>query len=53
MATDDPVETAVSGWLASRDHRETMLTESFLETGVGVAIGGDGAVYFTQLFRTP
>jgi len=51
--TDDPVQAAVSGWLASPGHRETMLTGSYLETGVGVAIGDDGVVYFTQLFRTP
>jgi len=49
----DPVRTAVEGWLRSRDHRELLLAAEFEETGIGVAIDAEGAVFFTQLFLTP
>ena len=51
--SEDPVRTAVESWLKSRDHRELLLTPEFRETGIGVAVDAEGAVYFTQLFLTP
>jgi uncharacterized protein YkwD len=53
LGAEDAVRTAVDSWLASERHRETMLTAGFRETGVGVAVDDEGALYFTQLFLTP
>ena len=41
---------AVEGWLNSREHRATMLSDKFTETGVGVAQSDDGKTYVTQEF---
>jgi len=49
----DPVRTAVESWLKSRSHRKLLLSPEFRETGIGVAVDDEGAVYFTQLFLTP
>lgn len=46
----DPVATAVRGWLASDGHRTSMLDPSFRQSGMGVAIGPDRTVFFTQVF---
>ena len=51
--SEDPVRTAVESWLKSRGHRELLLSPEFRETGIGVAVDDEGAVYFTQLFLTP
>jgi uncharacterized protein YkwD len=51
--TDDPVATAISGWLDSPGHRGLLLSPEFSESAVGVAVAGDGTVYFTQLFLEP
>jgi uncharacterized protein YkwD len=45
----DPAATALHGWIASRTHREN-LEGPYELTGVGVARGADGGVYFTQIF---
>lgn len=46
---DDPVRTAVNGWMQSEGHRRNILTPEFRSTGVGV--WRDGATYyFTQIF---
>jgi uncharacterized protein YkwD len=50
---EDPVTSAVAGWMRSRGHRENILTPDYVETGVGVAIDGEDRFYFTQVFRTP
>jgi uncharacterized protein YkwD len=47
---DDPVRSAVDGWVASPGHRENLLDPGVRETGVGIAVDEDGALYFTQLF---
>lgn len=41
---------AIQGWLKSATHRETMLSDKFEETGVGVARASDGSLYVTQDF---
>jgi uncharacterized protein YkwD len=41
---------AVSGWMKSKGHRRHILDPVFRETGVGVARGSDGSIYFTQMF---
>lgn len=43
-------ERAVEGWLSSREHRATMLSDKFTETGVGVAQSDDGKTYVTEDF---
>ncbi len=52
FGVDDPVATAIESWLNSPEHRELLLSPLFLETGVGVAVDDEGAIYFTQLFLT-
>jgi uncharacterized protein YkwD len=49
----DPARTAVYGWMTSPGHRENILNAHYIETGVGVALGEDGFLYFTQVFRQP
>ena len=51
--SEDPFRTAVESWLKSRGHREHLLSPEFQETGIGVAIDDEGAIYFTQLFLAP
>lgn len=41
---------ATQGWLKSATHRDTMLSDKFAETGVGVARAADGSFYVTQDF---
>jgi len=41
---------ALEGWLKSAEHRATLLSDKFTETGVGVAHSDDGNTYVTQDF---
>ncbi|UCF67210.1 MAG: CAP domain-containing protein [Acidobacteriota bacterium] len=50
---DDAIDRAVEAWLSSSGHRRNILDAAVTHTGVGVAIGDDGALYFTQLFVIP
>ena len=50
---DDPVAQALEAWMGSRSHRKNILTEGFIETGVGIAVNEKGMFYFTQLFVEP
>jgi uncharacterized protein YkwD len=43
-------QRAVEGWLNSREHRATMLSDRFTETGVGIAQSDDGKTYVTEDF---
>ena len=43
-------EHAIGGWLNNTEHRATMLSDKFTETGVGVAQSDDGKTYVTQDF---
>ncbi|MEZ5425932.1 MAG: CAP domain-containing protein [Pyrinomonadaceae bacterium] len=48
---DDPVESAVVGWMKSASHRQNLLSNKWKESGVGVALAPDGKTYyFTQVF---
>lgn len=49
---DDPVATAVAGWLQSQGHRENIENENYTETGIGIVKGPGDAYYFTQIFVT-
>jgi uncharacterized protein YkwD len=51
---EDPVASALAGWMASAGHRENILDPTFTHTGVGVAMDLDeGAFVVTQLFLRP
>jgi uncharacterized protein YkwD len=45
----ETVRAAVSGWLGSRGHRESIVGR-YDVTGVGIARGARGAHYYTQIF---
>ena len=45
----DPVETAVAGWIKSENHHQNMIGDFDL-TGIGVAKNKQGEYYFTQIF---
>jgi uncharacterized protein YkwD len=47
---DDPVGKAVELWLDSPSHRRNLLSETWKESAVGVAVAEDGSYYFTQVF---
>ena len=48
---DDPVATAVDGWMNSSGHRANILRASFTHTGMGVAYDATtGRYFFTQEF---
>lgn len=46
----DPEQKAVTSWLNSPSHRRNMLSQQWKEAAIGVAVGDDGAYYFTQVF---
>lgn len=49
---NDPASLAIEKWLASPAHRRNMLGNSWQRSAIGVAVGQDGAYYFTQVFIT-
>ena len=46
----DPIAKAVDLWLNSPSHKNNLLSASWKESAVGVAITEDGSYYFTQVF---
>jgi uncharacterized protein YkwD len=46
----DPPAVALNSWKNSTGHNNNMLNSTYNVTGIGVAISGNGTVYFTQLF---
>jgi len=48
----DPIEMAVKLWMESTSHRHNLLSDSWKESAVGVAIAADGSYYLTQVFLT-
>ncbi len=50
MGIRNPVGAAVRAWMESPGHRRNMLDRSVGETGVGIAVRGDGKLYFVQEF---
>jgi uncharacterized protein YkwD len=49
---NDPAKRAFDGWLRSPAHRRA-IEDNFSVTGVGVALGDRGALYFTQIYVRP
>lgn len=47
----NPLQTAVTGWMNSKGHRENILND-FSETGMGIAFDKKGTFYVTQLFAS-
>jgi uncharacterized protein YkwD len=47
---NDPASLAIQKWLKSPSHRRNILGGGWERSAVGVAIGDDGAYYFTQVF---
>ena len=50
---DQTVAVVLSAWMASPGHRDNILRPSFDRVGVGVALGGSGAKYYTAVFAGP
>ncbi len=48
----DPSGFAVQRWMGSPKHRSNILSSQFTRTGIGVARGADGSIYFTQVFMS-
>jgi len=48
----DPVDKAVTDWMASSGHRVNIMNPTFTETGVGIS-EKDGVYYFTEVFARP
>lgn len=46
----NPVAASLHGWMESPGHRSNILEPDFRLTAVGVWIGSDGTVYFTEIF---
>lgn len=46
-------QEAVSGWVASPPHRESIMDSRLTETGVAVARASNGGLYFCQVFGRP
>lgn len=47
---DNPDQMAVEKWLNSTSHRRNMLSPTWRESAIGVAVTPDGTYYFTQVF---
>lgn len=50
---DDPVATAVRGWLQSPGHRANIENGIYTQTGIGIAKNSVGEYFFTQIFIKP
>ena len=50
---DDPVRSAVDGWMSSPEHRKSLLDPLFSQSGVGIAISPDTDYFITQIFIHP
>ena len=48
----DPNREILVGWLASPMHRQNLYAPPWNATGIGVAQGADGSLYYTQLYLT-
>lgn len=42
--------TVVQGWMNSSGHRHNILDSAVVETGIGIARGTDGGLYYCQVF---
>ena len=50
VSGNDPAARVVRSWMQSPGHRENILTASYRESGIGLAMAADGKYYFTQVF---
>lgn len=48
----NPNQAILSGWLASPAHRRNLHAPPFNATGIGIARGADGSLYYTQVYVT-
>jgi uncharacterized protein YkwD len=46
----NPVAASIHGWMESPGHRRNLLDPDYNLTAIGVWIGSDGTVYFTEIF---
>ena len=46
----NPVAASVNGWMDSEGHRRNILDPTYRKTAIGVWIGADGTVFFTEIF---
>ena len=46
----NPVAASIHGWMESPGHRRNLLDPDYNLTAIGVWIGTDGTVYFTEIF---
>ena len=46
----DPARSSVQSWLQSSGHRRNMLSATYTDTGIGVAISRNGEYLITQMF---
>lgn len=49
-STEEPAKAALNAWKESSTHEANMVNATYEESGVGVAMGDDGYIYFTQIF---
>jgi uncharacterized protein YkwD len=47
---EDIVRSTVKGWMLSPGHRKNILTPSYQNEGIGIAIADEGKIYTTQNF---
>ena len=47
---EKPADMAVEKWMQSPSHRNNLLSPRWREGAVGVAVGANGTLYFTQVF---
>lgn len=48
----NPNQEILGGWVASKVHRDNLMARPFNATGLGIARGPGGALYYTQLYVT-
>ena|SRR5687768_9175092 len=48
-----PLDMLMEAWMASKGHRENILSTLYTEIGIGVAKDDKGQVYYTQVFGKP
>ncbi len=48
----DPNREILSGWIASKVHRDNLMARPYNASGIGVARAADGSLYYTQLYVT-
>ena len=52
MGQSTPAQV-MNSWMSSEGHRSNILNQNFTQIGVGLAKGGSGRYYWTQMFIRP